>query len=343
MVTGYDRSNARRQDRRLPKLALLLVVALAAATLLVGLVPVSTAGLASRPVPTRDYAAAVARFEQATSDEASTVYPPCASRLYTHGERTETAVVLVHGLTNCPRQFVELAETIHASGSNVLVLRVPYHGLGTPDLADIAGVDEVGPIRAEDYRRYADETIDIAAGLGRSVRVMGLSLGGVIAGWMAQNRDSVEHAVVIAPATGLPGNVPDFVTPLFRNFFGRAPNLSLRGGGTQLDHAYVGESSHAIAHMYLLAEALRRDAGRARPAARSIAVVTNASDTQVDNEDILALADLWRRTGATVTHHEFPAALGLPHDVVDVQQPAQRTDVVYPVLVDLVTGPARTS
>lgn len=340
MVTNDVHPRTGRRGRRILRSALLVVLTLVAAALLVGLVPASTSDLASRPAPAEDYAAAVDRFEQTTVDEVSTVYPPCASRLYAHGERTDAAVVLVHGLTNCPRQFVELAETIHAAGSNVLVLRIPYHGLGTPDLAAIADVDEVGPIRAEDYRRYADDAVDIAEGLGESVSVMGLSLGGVIAGWMAQNRDSVDRAVVIAPATGLPGNVPGFVTPLFRNFFSRAPNLSLRGGGTQLDHAYVGESSHAIAQMYVLAEALRRDARRAGPAARSIAVVTNGADTQVDNEDILALAGLWRDSGAIVTEHEFPAALGLPHDLVDVQQPAQRTDVVYPVLLDLLAGPA---
>lgn len=32
----------------------------------------------------------------------------------THDEKVDVAVVLFHGLTNCPKQFVELGTTLHA-------------------------------------------------------------------------------------------------------------------------------------------------------------------------------------------------------------------------------------
>ena len=324
--------------RRVLKVVGALLLALLAIGLVLALVPTSLSPLGSLPDPAPDYDTAIARYEAATDGEDAVVFGPCRSRLYAHGARTETAVVLVHGLTNCPRQFVELAEEIHSGGSNVLVLRIPYHGLGTDDLTAIGDVDQVGPITASDYRAYGDTAIDIAEGLGEEVDVLGLSLGGVITAWVAQNRDAVDQAVVIAPAIGLPDNMPSAVDYAFRNFFGRVPNLSITRGGTTLDHAYVGEASHAIAQMYILAEATREQARATPPAARSIAVVTNGADTQLDNEDIAALAELWRAAGTDLTTYEFPAEMGLPHDLIDVGQPDEQTDAVYPVLLELLWG-----
>ena len=55
---------------------------------------------------------------------------PCLSRLLTHGEKTERAVVLVHGLTNCPKQWELFGQEAFRRGWNVLILRLPEHGLG---------------------------------------------------------------------------------------------------------------------------------------------------------------------------------------------------------------------
>jgi hypothetical protein len=87
--------------------------------------------------------------------------------------------------------------------------------------------------------------------------------------------------------------------------------------------------------MYLLAHSVRDTAAESALAARSVSVVTNANDGQVDNGDVAALVESWRARGAKVTTYEFPKALGLPHDVVDVQQPAANPEVVYPVLLGL--------
>jgi len=53
------------------------------------------------------------------------------------------AFVLLHGITNCPLQFLALAESLRAGGDNVLVPRVDHHGLTdrmTTDLVRRAGV-----------------------------------------------------------------------------------------------------------------------------------------------------------------------------------------------------------
>ncbi|MEZ4769589.1 MAG: hypothetical protein R2844_14305 [Caldilineales bacterium] len=45
-----------------------------------------------------------------------------------------------------------------------------------------------------------------------------------------------------------------------------------------------------------------------------------------------------RLQGSAVETYQFPAQLGLPHDVIDPNQTEQKVDEVYPVLVELITG-----
>jgi alpha-beta hydrolase superfamily lysophospholipase len=305
-----------------------------ALVLALALVPARASRLGPRPHPTGSYDEAVRRFDASRARERD-VYDPAASRLLTHGRQTDVVVVLVHGLTNSPKQFAELGRELFDRGANVLIMRMPYHGIASPDGSVIGSAGNLGAIRAEDFRDYADEAVDIAGGLGREIRVMGLSAGGVVAAWVAQNRGDVSRAVVISAATSLPGRTPLVADSLFRNLFSRFPNLSLPSPGKPA-HAYQGESTRALAAMYALAESVADQAASAPPAAGSIVVVTNASDRQVDNDDVRRrLVRTWRDTGGDVTTHEFSAGLGLPHDLVDPCQRGQRTDVVHPRLIEL--------
>ena len=56
--------------------------------------------------------------------------------------------------------------------------------------------DELGRLTALELARAADEAVDVAHGLGTHVTVMGLSMGGVMAGFVAQGRPDVERAVL---------------------------------------------------------------------------------------------------------------------------------------------------
>jgi esterase/lipase len=307
---------------------------LGALVLTLALAPAHAARLGSRPDPAGSYDEAAGRFDAFRARERD-VYRPAASRLLTHGRQTDVAVVLVHGLTNSPRQFLDLGRELFDRGANVLILRLPYHGVASPDGSAIGSAGNLGAIRPEDFRTYADEAVDIARGLGREVRVMGLSAGGVVAAWMAQNRGDVSRAVIVSAATSLPGRTPHAVDSLFRNLFWRLPNLSPPSPGKP-EHAYQGESTRALVAMYALAESVADQAASAPPAAGSIVVVTNASDRQVDNDDVRRrLVDTWRNAGGDVTTYEFPAELGLLHDLIDPTQRAQRIDIVYPRLIEL--------
>ena len=91
-----------------------------------------------------------------------------------------------------------------------------------------------------------------------------------------------------------------------------------------------------MAQTLLLAAAVEAGARRARPAAGSIVVVTVGSDKAVDNGAVARLVRRWRARGAAVRTFEFPARLGLNHDIVDPEQVGGNPALVYPVLLDLI-------
>ncbi|NHA68382.1 alpha/beta hydrolase [Phycicoccus flavus] len=320
-----------------------LRTALHVAGLALALVLVILVAIASWPVPLEDLHAADARpassyeeaqerFEEWAQDETALgVFEPCRSALYDTGARTEVAVVLFHGLTNCPRQFREMAETLRDEGMNVVVLRAPEHGRATPDGQRIGDVSFAGAFTAEEMRDWSDASVDIAAGLGEEVRVLGLSMGGATAAWTAQHRE-VGRAVLVAPALTL-HRMPGIVDWWFPNLFSRLPHFVVHTDPT-LDHSYAGESPAGAAEMFRLGREVIEDSQVEAPRTTEVVVVTNDADTQVDNGETARLAQRWQERGATVRTETFPADLDLPHDVVDVGQRTGQVDVTYPVLLD---------
>jgi alpha-beta hydrolase superfamily lysophospholipase len=327
-----------RRRRLWPRVLAGIGVALLVLLLALGVlaaVPVSTAGLdRSEPRPVAGYDAAVRAVRTIRAREGD-VLPECRSTLLTHGERASRVVVYVHGLTNCPAQFVELGKQFYEAGNNVLVVRLPYHGLAGKSSSAL------GPLDAEDLRRYADEVADIAQGLGDDVAVLGLSAGGVVAAWIAQNRADVDRAVVVAPAFGL-AEIPAFLSTALENVFSRLPNITLPGESGTV-HEYSGTPTHAIAETFRFGEAVRDEAARSAPSVRSLAVVTNANDDTISSGLADELVERWRSHGARVITFRFPQADDLPHDVVDPAHIGARTEISYPVLTALVYGraPAR--
>ena len=134
-----------------------------------------------------------------------TIVPECRTRLYDHGAPTADVVVLFHGYTNCPKQYDALAQQLADRGYTVLVPRMPHHGEvpGTPGLLD--------SLTGEQVAAHADETMDIADGLGDRVTVFGLSGGGAVASYIAQFRPDADRVVTAAPFLGIPA-VPGWLT-----------------------------------------------------------------------------------------------------------------------------------
>jgi carboxylesterase len=304
-------------------------------------VPIDTHSLPPAPQPMVDYGSAVATFDGMRSRDSGLVMADGASLGLLHGHRTPRAIVLVHGLTNSPRQFREFARLLYDRGDNVIVPRLPLHGLLAAD------VDALRDVTAEGYRSYADTAVDIARGLGDTLIVVGLSAGGNVAVWIAQHRSDVRRVIVIAPALRL-ARIPQVLAAPAMNVLERVPNHTFRQTPDTLrPHAYFGVSTRGLGETLRFGASVMEDVERDAPLVHDIVMVLNDNDRTISQGTALSLVERWRtRDGVVVTVHRFDRSLRLPHDVIDVTQRCGMPDVVYPVLIALVeksTVPAVTA
>jgi len=297
--------------------------------------PQNIGGSPSLSEPATTYAEAAARVAKMRADEQSRLNPDCLVQFMTHGCSVEQAIVFAHGYMNGPPEFEELGKRFYDLGYNVLIAPLPHHGL--PDRMNT----EHSRLTAEELTAYGDEVLDIAQGLGQHVTIGGLSGGGVVTAWAAQNRHDVELAAMIAPAFGFK-QVPTPLSAAAMHLFRILPNLynwwdPVHKGDAGPSYSYPRYSTHALTQIMRLGFSVQDGARRNPPAAKRILVITNGNDDSVNNERTQQVVDLWRQHSADIELYEFPASLGLTHDLIDPSQPDLKTDLVYPVLIDLIT------
>lgn len=291
-------------------------------------------GLQSRRNPTGSYAEARTRFERLAARDGAEVNPVCRSMLFEHGATTESAVVLLHGMTNCPLQFKAFGAELHQRGHTVLVPRLPRNGLSDRRTA------ELGRLTAAECTTFSDEIVDIAAGFGRRITVLGLSAGGTLAAWIAQERSEVARTVVVAPFFGISTFAPAYQA-LMRNAFLRLPNIMLDDGAEEVlrkpAHNYVRKATRSFGALMVTGEYVLRAARRSPPATSEVVLVSNAADVVVNRELIALLAERWRQHApGRVSQFEFAASDGLAHDIIDPLQPTARVEYVYPILMEYI-------
>jgi len=299
---------------------------------LAAMVPATAGDVRSHPNPARGYSDAVARARREISADDSIAAMGGSTILLTHGTRTARAVILFHGFTDSPRQFAALADSLYEQGDNVLVPRLPHHAERGKDASELAR------LTAAELCRTADAAVDIASGLGDSVIVLGLSVGGTLAAWSVEHRPEVRRAVVIAPAFEV-AHVPSMLERPLVNLGAHVPNYSHRAAAdTARPDRDPGFATHGLAQVLRLGLSVRRDADRFSPATAEVLFLVNANDRTVKTAPVIDLARAWNRRGSAVTVYEFPDSLGLSHNIVDpINRPA-KTGAVYPVLEALAHG-----
>lgn len=285
--------------------------------------------------PTRDYGAACAAFERLAARDGPEISDVGRSRFFGHGKRTARAVVLLHGLTNAPAQWVPFAERLHAHGDTVVIPRFPGHGFANRRTHRIARV------HANDFLGIASEAVDIACGAGERVVLAGLSIGGAIAAWLALARAELDRSVAVVPFLGV-ARLPERGNRILTTALVALPNAFIPwdpGGGNKEipPYAYASFPTHVLgACLAVGLDALRRSATQA-PRGR-LELALNAREPACNN----ALAE---KMNARL-RAQRPDASGLVvwpdlppiHDIVDPSNPHGRTDLVYPRLRALVDG-----
>lgn len=282
------------------------------------------------------YADAVAAVATAAQDEGDAVHPLCHTRVVTSGATTENVAVIFHGLGTCPQQFAEVADALHADGWNVLLVRLPYHGM-----ADRLS-EAPAAMQADEVLRAAGRWIDVAHGLGDQVTVVGFSGGGAVAAYLANVRSDIDRVVLAAPMLGVQAFPVDLTRPVSTlahfvpNWWGWF-NPELKENVEGPAYTYPRYSSRMLAEFLRIGLQSAAHAQTAAPAVADIRVLLNANDESVRNEVAKAVAAAWLQHGADVKLYEFPTNVGLKHDMIDPGQPYQKVDVVYPVLLDAIT------
>jgi alpha-beta hydrolase superfamily lysophospholipase len=267
--------------------------------------------------PAQSYAEAMTRVAALQARDDATVRADSGSRLWTHGAQTARAIVFYHGYTNAPPQYNLLGEQFFQAGYNVLVPRLPHHGLQDPLTTDQMN------LTAEELITLTQETTDIAFGLGERVTIAGLSCGGVMAGWAAAFRPDVFLAMGMAPAANFPF-VPMWVSAGFRKLAPRLPNFFIWWDPRVKDklqgppHAYPRFSTRGLGEIFRMARVLYDYADRQAPLAQHIALTTSAFDTAVSNKTIYKLIARWRK-----------------HDPAN---PTGQIDITYPVVTRMLTA-----
>ncbi len=319
--------------------ALLWIGGAAVAIGLVLFLPVDTSDLVANPDPAGDYDAAVAMFAEKILPSPQPLNPLCEPQLLTHGAATDTVVVLIHGVSSCPRAFVDFAPLLHERGHNVVTVRMPENGY-----AD-RSTDALRDLTAEKLAAAADDAVDVAAGLGETVVVLGISAGGTMAAWAGQNRAEVDRTVLVAPFFGL-GSFGVRLNMAIMRATLMLPPISIwkdpiqRTAFQGMPHAYQRQSTRGTGEIMRLGLGTYRQAREAPAGTNAVAVIVNDADTAVDNEVTRAFLQAWIDQGVPMVGYEFDAGHGLGHELIDPLEPGADPALTYPIIVEMIEGGA---
>jgi len=290
--------------------------------------------------PATNYEEAVARVEaiRAAEEASGEINPVCLSSLMTHEEETEKVIVFYHGFTSCPEQFRELGEQFFEQGYNVYIPRMPHHGHA--DRMSEALLETT----AEELAAFTTGSIDIARGLGDELAVAGLSGGGTLTTWIAQEHEDVEKVVMVAPFLGI-GFIPTVLNRPLTQIADHIPNIWMwwdpqtkEDNPLSQSYQYPRYPLHALAEYLRLGFAAQQDARQTKPGVNRIVVIYNANDEAVNNDIIDQFVETWRAHGEEYLNaFEFEKQLNLPHDLITPTREDGNPALVYPIIIENIT------
>jgi pimeloyl-ACP methyl ester carboxylesterase len=290
-----------------------------------------------------DFQTAVTRIKTIQDSEGPGLHPLGRTRLLSHGRKTQTAILWFHGYSATPQQFIPLGQKCFDLGMNVYIPRAPHHGI------DDRLTEDTRKLTEDELKTWAEESLQLARGLGEKLIVGGLSMGGAVTAWLAQIHPEIDQAIVIAPAIAY-RVLPSFLLPMAIPVISWLPDsmhwwdAKLKEKIEGADYNYAWVSMHGLAIFPRMGMEIRKLNRKTPPAAKEIWMVINDHDADVDGVYVQKVAEEWRakKPGAIHIYH-FPDELGIIHDCISVEQPKQRVDIVYPVLMDIINGKGKDS
>ncbi len=252
------------------------------------------------------------------------VLSECRSMLRVHPEKTAKSVLMLHGYTSCPKDYALLADVFYERGYNVYVPREPHHGL--------ADVTEASQVSSDGLAEYADEALNVAAGLGEETGVIGLSGGGVLATWLTEYRsDAVSRLLVLSP--------------FYQPDSSQAPPFLLKPltvlyGNRILPDRNVGDLNFTLSGLgqYLRIRQNFRD-DPVNEKLRRVAVAVSVEDGYIDRDVATGIpTEIAEANDLKVATHVFPAEAKLPHNIVRPDYLGEQADEVSDLYFELYEG-----
>ena len=244
------------------------------------------------------------------------------------------AIILLHGFTNCPQQFETLGKQLYDLGYNVYIPLYPYHGLSNRTNTELRNLS------SEKIIEFTDEVTNTAYGLGDTISVMGLSAGGLMAGWIGQNKDNIKQVMIIAPNfqyIDVPMNYSMPATRLLclMPFYYKWWDDTLKETIPGPKHAYPGFPLNSMGEYFYFASILQEETNKIHPKTNRFIMVNNADDKAVHREQIRYYVNNLKKWNVNLTEYEFPSGTIPNHDIIDPAQPNQPIEYIYPELIKL--------
>ncbi len=287
------------------------------------------------PNPAHTFEDAAARIDTLARQDDDAIHPLSGTKFWSHGTRTRRAVLYLQGYTDSTQQFKPLGDVLFERGYNVFAPRLIHHGY--KDRLS----HQHSQLEMRDLIEWTSAVTDIALGLGQELTVIGLSLGAVLATWVAEERAEVERVLIVAPAYGTSA-IPHSLTQPLAHLVRRLPNFFVWwdprvGEQAGFEYTYPRFATHTLARLFLFGGELLKQARAKPPAARAVWMITNANDFAVSNTICKQFVTAWRsHSNAQVHTYEFPREWNIPHDVMDPADPLVKPELVYPPLLEII-------
>lgn len=290
--------------------------------------------------PILTYADVIMRIDhmQELDKQNEQLNPDCSTKFFGHGNRVPHAMLILHGFTSCPKQFEAIGQQFHGLGFNVFIPRLPKHGH-----RNLAG-DSLAQIKTTKLTIFSQECLNITAGLGDKVIVVGISGGATLVAWLYQHFPTVTLAVLIAPFLGV-GSIPSRLNRAFSKFVDLLPNVWLwwdpvnkMDNPLSASYAYKRYPTRSIAEIMRLSQMIINMSKSNRPAGGKLILINNDADKSVNNQVSEQLLKNWQAfPDVDLQLYRFEAQHSLPHDVITPVRPDAKVDLVYPRLIELIT------
>lgn len=230
----------------------------------------------------------------------------CRSQFFIQPKRAAKVLLFFHGFTAAPYQFATMGEAFRKAGYTVLIPLLPGHGqAGSWN----ATTPPPLPNDSDAYKQFGLYWLQQARSLGDQVVVGGLSGGGTLAGWLAQERpQDIDRALLFAPYLSSSNKMLDLFISVANSYvkWQIPPEAQVVG--------YDGFQMTALRTLLRLGGEVLDRSGRQNSA--PMFIVSTEVDRAVNNDDHRTLFNNILKRQPKSWYHIFDRVLNIPHTMM---------------------------